>query len=332
MKEIGGYLELERFSGPEYYDDMVKLNLGRTALLYLMKAAGAHTLWVSRFLCEAVLDSCTRAGYQLKYYSIGRDFLPGSDLAPQPGEYTCIVNFYGQLTQEQILSMRCKYGPVILDNTHAFFQPPVGQIPTLYSLRKFFGLCDGAYVSMGSLTPAIDPKHLEQDLSGGRMGHILGRFEADASTHYQTMLDNAHALDHELVKQMSPLTENLLHGIDYERARAAREENYRALDALLGADNPLPIHMPAGPFVYPFYHRDGMRLRRQMAKQKIYVPTYWNNVLKQMPEDSLEYDYAANILPLPCDQRYAPADMETVARVLRESAGELESACTPTAG
>jgi hypothetical protein len=29
-----------------------------------------------------------------------------------------------------------------------------------------------------------------------------------------------------------------------------------------------------------------------------------------MAEDSIEYKYAANILPLPCDQRYAIEDME----------------------
>ena len=54
MKEIGGYFELERFTGKEYHTDMVRLNLGRTALLYLLKCAEAHTLWVPYFICEAV--------------------------------------------------------------------------------------------------------------------------------------------------------------------------------------------------------------------------------------------------------------------------------------
>lgn len=30
-QEIGGYLELEVFHGKEYYPDLVKVNLGRTA-------------------------------------------------------------------------------------------------------------------------------------------------------------------------------------------------------------------------------------------------------------------------------------------------------------
>ena len=43
-----------------------------------------------------------------------------------------------------------------------------------------------------------------------------------------------------------------------------------------------------------------------------------------MPEDSLEFDYAANILPLPCDQRYSPEDMDIVAEVLKLCLEELK--------
>ena len=37
-KEIGGYLELEEPAGQEYYPDLCGVNLGRTALLWLMEA------------------------------------------------------------------------------------------------------------------------------------------------------------------------------------------------------------------------------------------------------------------------------------------------------
>ena len=325
MKEIGGYLELERFTGNEYHTGMVKLNLGRTALLYLLKAAEAHTLWVPYFICEAVTDTCRKAGYQLKYYHIDRSFLPAPDTVIEPGEYLYLVNFYGQLEEEQILALKRTYKNIILDNTHAFFQKPHEYIPTLYSVRKFFGLSDGAYVSMGNLEARFPLEKLEQDCSCQRMEHILGRYERTASEFYQTMLDHAHELDHEMVSRMSALTDNLLHGIDYEKACHTREENFRKLDELLGGENTLPIHMPKGSFAYPVYHPNGMELRRKMAEYHIYVPTYWGNVLREMPQDSLEYDYAANILPLPCDQRYCAEDMETVARVFCQCIKELET-------
>ena len=37
-KEIGGYMELEEFSGQEYYPELYKVNLGRTALLWLLES------------------------------------------------------------------------------------------------------------------------------------------------------------------------------------------------------------------------------------------------------------------------------------------------------
>ena len=36
----------------------------------------------------------------------------------------------------------------------------------------------------------------------------------------------------------------------------------------------------------------------------IYIPTLWPNVLEECPQGSLEYHYAADILPIPVDQRY----------------------------
>ena len=38
MKEIGGYLELDHLVNKPYYENLVELNTGRNALLYLVKA------------------------------------------------------------------------------------------------------------------------------------------------------------------------------------------------------------------------------------------------------------------------------------------------------
>ena len=38
MREIGGYIELDTYTGKMLYDDGIKLNCGRNALQYLIKA------------------------------------------------------------------------------------------------------------------------------------------------------------------------------------------------------------------------------------------------------------------------------------------------------
>ena len=125
---------------------------------------------------------------------------------------------------------------------------------------------------------------------------------------------------------MSHLTRNLLKAIDYEKARKQRNENYQVLDTLLGTENPgpavplapAPFQAPDGPLAYPFYSPNGIALRKALAKEKIYVPTYWGNVISSCPEDSVEYQCAANILALPCDHRYGRPEMEQIARAVTE--------------
>lgn len=51
-KEIGGYLELEEPAGQEYYPDLCGVNLGRTALLWLMEARRCKKIYLPFFLCD----------------------------------------------------------------------------------------------------------------------------------------------------------------------------------------------------------------------------------------------------------------------------------------
>ena len=131
------------------------------------------------------------------------------------------------------------------------------------------------------------------------------------------MLENARHYYEEPIKRMSHLTENLLKGIDYSAVRKKRTENYAVLASALNQYNSLSLLHPEGPFVYPFYYPNGINIRKKLAAEKIFVPTYWSNVINQMPGNTLEYDYAANILPLPCDQRYNKKHMEHILQVLK---------------
>lgn len=317
MNEIGGYLELENFTGEEYYPELLKLNLGRTALLFALDYLKVKKLWLPYFLCDSVISICSDIPITLEWYHINTEFepiLPIDEL--KDGEYIYVVNYYGQISDQQLLSYKRRYRNILLDNTHAFFQKPLPDIPVLYSCRKFFGLPDGAYLFLGNV-----PKDLLSeypiDFSSSRMGHILGRYEHSASDYYNDMLENARHYYEEPIKRMSHLTENLLKGIDYSAVSKKRTENYAVLASALNQYNSLSLLHPNGPFVYPFYCPNGINIRKKLAAEKIFVPTYWSNVINQMPRNSLEYDYAANILPLPCDQRYNKKHMEHILQVLK---------------
>ena len=311
MKEIGGYMGLEDFSGEEYYAGLHRVNLGRTALLWLLEARKYRKLWLPFYLCSSVTESLGQTDISLEFYRIRRDLSPVLPDRLADGEALYLVNYYGTLTDEKILNFKRKYERIIVDHTHSFFQRPLPHVDTLYSCRKFFGVSDGAYLATDAV---LAPK--ERDISMGHMPHVLGRYETDAASWYQTMLDNAHRYESAPILRMSRLTENLMRVIDYPRVKEVREDNYRSLRSLLPGDNPFLTDSPEGPFAYPYYHKDGIRLRNYLARKKIFVPTNWSNVLKEQPTGSPEYDFAANILPLPCDQRYGYKEMAYIARTI----------------
>lgn len=319
-KEIGGYLELEEFTGEEYYSGLYKVNLGRTALLWLLESRKCKKLLLPYFLCDSVISACEEQGIQLEFYHLDDTLSPliKRPLGLEDGEWLYLVNYYGQLTDETIRLYKNTYQQIIVDHTHAFYQRPIPGVDTLYSCRKFFGLSDGAYISTDAeLTSGKLPDHSHE-----RMLHVLGRYELDAGTYYQKMLDNASTYHHMEIRTMSRLTQNLLKAIDYPKIKERREANYQLLRNLLPSQNPFTRTIPEGPFAYPYYHPDGIRLRKALAQKKIFVPTNWSNVLEQMPSGSPEYDWAANILPLPCDQRYGMDEMRYIAETLQELINE----------
>ena len=310
MEEIGGYFELEHFRGEEYHSGLIGVNNGRSALLYILKARKISKLYLPYFLCDSVSNMCRKNGYDISFYPIGADFLPEFHEALSPSEYLYVVNYYGQITDDQIRELKVRHGNIIVDNVQAFFRRPVPGIDTVYSCRKFFGVPDGGYVS----TDAVLKGELDQDTSKDRTAHLLGRFEETASKYYADFKKNDLSFVNTPLRSMSELTKNLLRAIDYEQVRSIRNTNYAVLDRMLGEKNKLRLVAPDGPYCYPFYCENGMEIKKKLADQKIYVPTLWPNVLGM--EGTLEKDYAENILPLPCDQRYRPEDMQFVLQLL----------------
>lgn len=149
-----------------------------------------------------------------------------------------------------------------------------------------------------------------QDESFERMHFLLGRYERSASEFYAEYVENNHFFRDEPVKEMSKLTENLLHGIDYEMVRKSRTRNFAYLHDKLYSMNKLNLSVPDGAFMYPLYIENGEKIRKQLQAKKIFIPTLWPAVFNLCGEKELEYDMAKNILPIPVDQRYGIEDMD----------------------
>lgn len=303
-KEIGGYLELDRYHLPMLHDDAFALNSGRNCLAYLIQKKGIKRIWIPKFLCASVSDVCRREGCEVCYYSIWIDFTP--ILAPTD-DWVYLVNYYGQVNNDIIRYHKKQYSNLIVDNVQAYYQPPVEGIDTIYTCRKYFGVSDGAF-----LYTDAELEELEQDESFERVKFLLGRFERTASEFYSEFVSEEEKFSNFPVRRMSKLTCNLLHGIDYEMVKKSRTENFSYLHSSLKDVNKLNLSIPAGAYMYPLYIENGFEIRKKLQAKKIYVPTLWPDVFNLCGENELEYDMAKNILPIPVDQRYGIEDMEYI--------------------
>ena len=312
MREIGGYFGFEKLIHKEYYAGLIALNTARNALLYVMRARGIKKIYIPFYLCDSVSKMLDREGFNYEYYHVNKNFMPDFNKKLNDGEYLYIVNYYGIINNSRVQELSALYGnKIILDNVQAFFQAPINGIDTIYSCRKFFGVPDGAYLSSN----AILDYELDTDKSSGRMTHILGRCEGrSASDYYADFKKSDESYVNLALMKMSWLTSNLLGAIDYDSVKNKREENYNMLDSLLGDSNILPKISPAGPYAYPYYCDDGLKVKKKLAGKKIYIATLWPYALTC--GDTTAEDYAANILPIPCDQRYNQDDMKYIAKEL----------------
>lgn len=318
MKEIGGYIELDKYNLPMLHEEAVRLNSARSCLAYLIESKGIKKIALPKFLCRVVSDICKRYKVDIRYYSIGLDFKPiKEDIECESidNEWFYLVNFYGQISNSYMLEMKERYEKLIVDNVQSYYQKPIEGVDTIYTCRKYFGVPDGAFL----YTDKIIDRKLERATSFERISHILGRYENKATEFYDEYKKCEEKFSVDDILEMSKLTYNLLHGIDYNLVRMQRHKNYILLHETLKNINKLKLAIiPDAPFMYPLYIENASEIRKKLIKENIFVPMLWPDILEVCQKNQLEYDLAENILPLPVDQRYTDKDMNYMIQKLME--------------
>lgn len=77
MKSIGGYFGLELSQKEEYHKDATRLNTGRNALEYVLKARQYDKVYIPYYTCEVVLEPINKLNIEYEFYSINERFEPG---------------------------------------------------------------------------------------------------------------------------------------------------------------------------------------------------------------------------------------------------------------
>lgn len=218
---------------------LVKLNLARNCLRYLIKVYGINEIFIPFYTCSTVWNAIRCENCTVKFYHIDSNFMPVDDF-PQ-NAYILYTNYFG-LCFGNCKNLAKKYNNLIVDNSHAFFSDTTG-LASFNSLRKFFNVTNGAYLFTGKLLPDT----LVQD--------TLSLPAALFSQNYEQFVRNELCLDTETdIKLMSNEVEAKMAAIDFQTEKDRRLELFEKYNKIFYRDNLIKLQPDKTdvPYCYPF--------------------------------------------------------------------------------
>ncbi len=308
---IGGYFQLELTNRGSFLHDVgVLVNSGRNALEYILRSLpDVKHIWLPYYSCDVVLEPIEKLQLSYSFYHIDEQLHIADTISLEEKDYLLYTNYFG-LMDGYIRSLVKEYGNrLIVDNAQAWFAKPQKEVSSIYSPRKFFGVPDGGI----AFCPYTTDSQFEQDISFNRSSHLLKRIDLGPSEGYTDFNENRKTFHNQPIRKMSKLTEAILSNIDYNAAELRRRANYQYMNAALQDRNQLqlPFEDSSVPMAYPYLTNDS-NLKKKLIDNRIFVATYWPNVMEWCKDGEWEYLLTKNTCFLPIDQRYGEEDMNRI--------------------
>lgn len=319
--EIGSFLELDLRQSGEYFQtqDIARLNAARAGIYHAMRIYGCSKIYIPYYQCPTVNSFLKSKQIEIELYHIDKEFEP-LNVQQSENSVMLLVNYFGILSLDKMRKMSEKYSNVIIDNSAAFYMPPLDNALNVYSARKFFGVPDGCYV-IGKNAEKFTERYL-QDYSSDTANFLLKRIEYGCSAVYAERMRNEERIDKSDILLMSKLTRSLLCAIDYNAIAARRKENFYFAHSLYKNINLIDPTKFIGDdnvaMVYPLVVEDKYLMGKLREKQ-VYTGRWWNSVLKTVEVNSFEAFLSTYMLPLPIDQRYNKEEISIVNKIVAES-------------
>lgn len=323
MKPIGGYFSLELNDGCERHLHALRLNAGRYALEYILKARKYRKIYIPYYICDSVLQPILRQGVKYEFYHINEQLEPAIELNPKDDEVVLYVNYFG-LKNHYAKTFCHVYPNTILDQTQAFYSEQGNknedksiQCDTFYSCRKFFGVPDGAYLYTNCLLDV----YLPQDESFERMTFLTKRIDRSPQEGYNDFHANDKSLGNVGMRKMSKLTEAMMRSINYSTKANRRIDNFYVLDKVLRESNRFKWTLNNGtvPLVYPYFVENGAMLRQHLIDNQVFCARYWPNVLEWCEPTDWEFQLSEKLVCIPIDQRYDENSMNCIIEIIKNS-------------
>ncbi len=312
MQAIGGFFELELPLGEGLPQARAHLYQSARAAFCALLHALPHVrrVWMPAFLCDSMYAPLQASGKDIAIYSLDDQLQLAGPIDIGSDEIVLYVNYFGVRTDytDELLSL-IPPEQLVIDCSQAFFAAPRECLANIYSPRKFFGVPDGGLLVTNL---AVACPEQTDDGSLNRMTHLLARLAGEPEPAYADFQQAEQSLDDPTPLRMSALTRRLLGSVQFASIRQHREANFAYLRNRLDASNLLQLPTSVGgPLCYPFLPTQALD-RTQFVSRRIYIPTYWPDVRNRSTPGSMEHAMVERCLPIPCDQRYTPSDLDRI--------------------
>jgi hypothetical protein len=327
LPEIGGYFGLDLPNYGDLYPDAIKFQSGRAAIRAVLECNGITRVMMPAYICDSIIKSAVDAGVEVETYDLDESLYPKNLPRSMPDQCAVIyVNYFG-LCQQNIsrLLEEIPGDRLIIDSSHALFDPHTDALATIYSPRKFVGLPDGGLLRASPqlrITPPVE----EDQGSFERMKYLLVRMAYSAREGYADFDKARNSLRDLPPLAMSRLTRRLMKSIRWDQVSTRRKENYAVMARLMGAIN--EMHWTLGendvPLCYPLTLRGcGInKIKNELAMLNVFTATYWPDALPRIKANTIEAALINETLFLPIDQRLEPAQVEAVGKLVLKLTGK----------
>lgn len=329
---IGGMFGLEvpsvpTGSAPPFITDhSVLLATARSGIMLLIQQLTPGCIWMPSYFCNHILQILQELGPPLNFYELDYDLgMASQEWIDQvkPNDLVIVADYFGFHSDISVKKQLSQQGAWVLeDASQALLSNPVGQYAdfVLYSPRKFLGLPDGGLLNS---TSGVSLDQLP--LATISADWWLQAFQASLLRREFDL----HGGDRQwfelfkIVERDGPLTPcamsefskiALCSCFNYPLMAEKRIKNYQQLSSAL-SDLALFPCLPDGvvPLGFPIRVQDRDRVRQALFSQEIYPPVHWA-IGGVVPEEFQgSHRLSAEIMTLPCDQRYGLDEMDRIA-------------------
>lgn len=304
---------------------MASFENGRSALARLLAHARVRVLWLPAYICESVVEGAQAAGAECRYYGVGEVLEPDCaalESGLRAGHCVLGVDYFGRLPGRAFRRLAARRRDVLWveDRAQALDPGPSWGDWLLYSPRKLLGVPDGGILVAARRDDLPADRRPDVGAPALLFAQALRKLDParQSGTDWFALYRRSEARQRVTRKPMSALSLAQLGSADARLLGARRLANYALLQRLLGDLAFFGAPLPRAPFGFAIRVPRGERLWERLCRAGIYAQRHWARLPSPRREFAAEHRLAAELITLPCDQRYGAAEMRAVGARVRK--------------